>query len=95
MSRGRIRFAEPSRKLSLAIAGTLAASQPPAALAAAALEEIIVTARKREENLQEIPESIQALPAAEISRAGLQSSRTIHGSSRACRIRPRRPGPTS
>ena len=67
-----MRFAEPSRKLSLAIAGTLAASQPPAALAAAALEEIIVTARKREENLQEIPESIQALPAAEISRAGLQ-----------------------
>jgi len=67
-----MRFAEPSRKLSLAIAGTLAASQPPAALAAGALEEIIVTARKREENLQEIPESIQALPAAEISRAGLQ-----------------------
>lgn len=34
------------------------------------IEEIIVTARKREENLQSIPGSIQALPQTELERMG-------------------------
>ena len=36
----------------------------------AALEEIIVTATKREENLQEIPASIQAIPQAVLEKMG-------------------------
>ena len=72
MSTGRTRVDVPGTRLTFAIATVLAGSQSPAALAAVGLEEIIVTARKREENIQEIPESIQALPAAMISRAGLQ-----------------------
>ena len=35
-----------------------------------ALEEIVVTATKREENLQEIPASIQAIPQAVLEKMG-------------------------
>ena len=37
------------------------------------LEEIIVTARKRAENLQEVPVSVQAFSADAIARQGIQS----------------------
>ncbi len=60
------------RRLTIAIATVLAGSQASEVLAQSALDEVIVTARKREENLQDVPESIQALPAKTISRAGLQ-----------------------
>ncbi len=37
-----------------------------------ALEEIVVTARKRDENIQDIPQSIQAFSQAEISKTGIR-----------------------
>ncbi len=41
------------------------------------LEEIVVTARKKEENLQDIPLSITAFSAEELSRRGLQEMEDI------------------
>jgi outer membrane receptor protein involved in Fe transport len=51
----------------LAPAGSAEAQQ---AGATAALEEIVVTARKREENLQDIPASIQAIPQIVLEKMG-------------------------
>lgn len=51
--------------VALAIVGTFP-SIPTLAQESAALEEVIVTARKREENLQEIPIAITAVSAADI-----------------------------
>jgi outer membrane receptor protein involved in Fe transport len=68
------------KPLSLAISALIAA---PAATAMAQdqsetsdefmLEEVLVTARKRTENLQMIPQSIQAISAQTIEQAGLRS----------------------
>ena len=55
--------------LSSAVAFTIAGAFPGAQILAqesATLEEVIVTARKREENLQEIPIAITAVSAADI-----------------------------
>jgi iron complex outermembrane receptor protein len=67
------------KPLSLAISALIAA---PAATAVAQdqaeargdiqLEEVTVTARKRTENLQTVPESIQAISAQTIEQAGLR-----------------------
>ena len=57
-------------QLAMAISAAIAAAQNPAA-ADDALPEIIVTARKRAENLQDVPISVQVIGNAEISRAGL------------------------
>lgn len=62
----------PSGKVSVAVSLALG-TQVPVAQAQDALEEIVVTARKRSENLQDIPESIQAISQESIARAGLQS----------------------
>lgn len=62
----------PRSPLAIAISTAFAGTQGPVANAAdEALEEIIVTARKRSENLQVVAESIQAIPAYIIERAGL------------------------
>jgi outer membrane receptor protein involved in Fe transport len=61
-----------SGKISLAVSVALG-TQLTAAYAQDTLEEIVVTARKRTENLQDIPESIQALSSERIARAGLQT----------------------
>jgi len=37
------------------------------------LEEVIVTARKREENIQDVPQSIQAFSTQEIAKVGIKS----------------------
>lgn len=72
-------------KIALAVAAALsgaAAGRIPPALAAdpggasdpagpQVLQEVIVTATKREENLQNIPETIQALSAADIQNLGI------------------------
>jgi outer membrane receptor protein involved in Fe transport len=50
--------------VSSAISGNALAQQGP-------LEEIIVTARKRDENLQDVPQAIQAISADQIARAGI------------------------
>ncbi len=55
----------------LALATVAAVALPDFALAQSiALEEIVVTARKREENLQDIPIAITAFSADDIDRAG-------------------------
>jgi len=62
----------PRSKLAMAISAAISGTQATSALAAdAVLEEIIVTARKRTENLQDIPQSIQALSSQAIERAGI------------------------
>lgn len=58
--------------------GTAAVLLPPAPVATASemqLEEIVVTARKREERLQEVPESVTVFSAAQIEQAGIESVR--------------------
>ena len=60
------------RQLTIAIATILASGQATEVRAQAALDEVLVTARKREEKLQDIPESIQAISQRTIDRAGLQ-----------------------
>ncbi|MGE0029857.1 MAG: TonB-dependent receptor [Steroidobacteraceae bacterium] len=67
---GRIQGA--GRQLTVAIATILASGQATEVRAQAALDEVLVTARKREEKLQDIPESIQAISQRTIDRAGLQ-----------------------
>jgi iron complex outermembrane recepter protein len=68
-----------SYRIGLAVAAALAVS-PPRVLAAAdssdnsspvALEEVIVTARKRTENLQVVPESIDVLTAKDLKNLGV------------------------
>lgn len=76
------------RTLYSAISASLAAGASGAAMAqneadgeaesaAGALEEVTVTARKREENVQDIPQSIQAFSQAEIARVGIKGLQDI------------------
>lgn len=62
----------PAGKVSLAVSLALG-TQVPVVHAQDALEEIIVTARKRSENLQDVPESILAISQESINRAGMQT----------------------
>jgi outer membrane receptor protein involved in Fe transport len=62
---------EFSRSL-LAVAVSSAVSSPALAQQETSLEEIIVTARKRSENLQDIPQAIQAISALQIEQAGIR-----------------------
>jgi len=55
---------------------TVAVVLPPLpAMAETVLEEIVVTARKREERLQEVPESVTVFSATQIEQAGIESVR--------------------
>ena len=47
---------------------------PQALAQGAALEEVIVTARKRDENLMDIPESVSAIGALEVERRNIKGS---------------------
>ncbi len=69
-----------------AISASLAATQGAVAEAqdqqgetaqSGALEEVIVTARKREENIQDIPQSIQAFSQVEIDKVGITSLQDV------------------
>lgn len=62
-------------RLWTAVATTLAVTATPAVLAqeaSFAIEEVVVTARKRSENLQEVPIAISAIDAETIDRAGIE-----------------------
>ena len=61
--------------LLLAVLAATAAAQAPTALSQEsgfAIEEVVVTARKRAENLQEVPIAISAIDATTIERAGIE-----------------------
>jgi outer membrane receptor protein involved in Fe transport len=67
------------RELCSAISAALAAGSPALSHAqedgqgsSGALEEIVVTARKRDENIQDIPQSIQSFTQADIARTGIK-----------------------
>ncbi len=64
-----------SRAVLAACGGTIAVGAAPAVVAqeVAALEEIIVTARKRSENLQDVPISVMAFGADAIAKQGIKS----------------------
>ncbi|HZW60023.1 MAG TPA: TonB-dependent receptor [Woeseiaceae bacterium] len=62
----------PSGRISVAVSIALG-TQVPIAHGQDALEEIVVTARKRSENLQDIPQAILAISQADIARSGLQT----------------------
>ena len=67
-----------SRAVLTACGATVAATAAPGAAAQEeatplALEEIIVTARKRAENLQDVPISVQAFGAEAIAKQGIRS----------------------
>ena len=72
------------RTLYSAITASLAGTTPVAVQAQeqndsddARLEEVIVTARKRDENIQDIPQSIQAFSAADITKQGITGLRDV------------------
>ena len=73
----RARYLQPvaTQSAAMAISAAIAGAQSPTAVAADAVGEIIVTARKRAENLQVIPESIQAISSETLLRAGLRGWR--------------------
>jgi outer membrane receptor protein involved in Fe transport len=72
-------FSAISASLAAGAAGTAVAQEQASgeAEAAGALEEVTVTARKREENIQDIPQSIQAFSQAEIERVGIRSLQDV------------------
>ena len=81
MSIGYIRTSAVTSAIAL-IAAALAAPQPVhgqarEATAGPVVEEIIVTARKREESLLEIPESVAALSGDQIAQQGVDNLRDI------------------
>lgn len=57
----------------LAILATAYPAAPSLAQGARALEEVVVTARRREENLQDIPISVVALGAEELEARGIET----------------------
>ena len=58
---------------SIFFVGLPAQAQNSVAAPTVALEEIVVTARKREENLQDVPLAVSAISAEQIERAGIRS----------------------
>jgi iron complex outermembrane receptor protein len=64
-----------SRAVLMACGASLAVGGTPAVMAqeVAALDEIIVTARKRSENLQDVPISVQAFNAETIAKQGIRT----------------------
>lgn len=64
----------PSLALGLALSGwpALGPAQAPAEESASLIEEIVVTARRREENIRDVPGTVTALTAATLERAGVE-----------------------
>lgn len=65
----------------LAQSAGMAGTQPPSSSNAnrAMLEEVVVTARRKEENLQDVPLSISAFTAQDISRESITSAQDLMG----------------
>ena len=76
-----IRTSHPMHRLSLAVMafslGITLDGAPQALAQGAALEEVIVTARKRDENLMDIPESVSAIGALEVERRNIKGLNKI------------------
>ena len=60
------------------VANDAPAQQPQSAAATGALEEIVVTARRREENFQELPLSIAAITSDTMATMGIYDVKDIH-----------------
>ncbi|MBM13021.1 MAG: hypothetical protein CME57_00445 [Halieaceae bacterium] len=77
----QIRLSHPMHRLSFAVMafslGISLDGAPTALAQGAALEEVIVTARKRDENLMDIPESVSAIGALEVERRNIKGLNKI------------------
>lgn len=74
----KFRCAARNRLVCAAVAAAVAGpSMMAPATAADGLDEIIVTARKREENLQDVPLSISAITAGEIERLNVNTTEDV------------------
>jgi iron complex outermembrane recepter protein len=75
--RASLRGSAAASKIGLAVAAALAVAPPRAPAAqtadASALQEIVVTARKREENLQDVPLSIDVFTKKDLQNLGITS----------------------
>ena len=59
--------------------GMPAMAQAPAGVESLALDEVVVTARKREENLIDVPIAVTAVTAEQIEREGIRDVEDIIG----------------
>ncbi|MCC6171700.1 MAG: TonB-dependent receptor, partial [Gammaproteobacteria bacterium] len=65
--------------LALAVPSQVGNAQPADSASALAIDEVVVTARKREENLQDVPLAVTAISAGEIQRQGIKSVEEVIG----------------
>ncbi len=65
-------YKKKSLVIAVAAAAAFTAPAPVTLAQSASLEEVVVTARKRTENLQDVPIAISAFDAATIERAGIE-----------------------
>jgi iron complex outermembrane receptor protein len=68
--RGGAVAAAVAAALGLSVAAPHAAAQQPSAAKAAGLEEVIVTARKRDEDVQSVPQSIEVIGGLDLKELG-------------------------
>ena len=59
--------------LAIAVPGQVGNAQPVDSASVGAIDEVVVTARKREENLQDVPLAVTAISSDEILREGIRS----------------------
>lgn len=59
--------------LAIAVPSQIGNAQPADSASVSTIDEVVVTARKREENLQDVPLAVTAISSAQILREGIRS----------------------
>jgi iron complex outermembrane recepter protein len=65
------------RALAGAVSAAVAGTMTPVAFAQQGIEEVIVSARKRDENIQDIPQAVLSFSAKDMSKKGIQSLQDV------------------
>ena len=84
-----------NRYVRKSLAAAVLASMASMAVAEVSIEEVVVTARKRAENLQEVPIAVTAFTESQIESAGIQQkyrSVVLSGPGPACTLQAGRSG---